>query len=66
MSRVIAYKCKTPGCDAILQVAEVLPDDTNRSIHIMLRVGDPVLITDPDCKQEHEYTPEDKQMVQAV
>ncbi len=65
MSRVIAYKCKTPGCEAILKVGDV-PDNTHRSIHIMLRVGDPVLITCPDCNQEHEYTPEDKQMVQPV
>ena len=65
MSQLIAYKCKTPGCDVILQVAEV-PDDTNRSIPIMLRVGDPVRITCPDCRQEHVYAPEYKQMVQPV
>ena len=65
MSRLIAYKCKTPGCGVIIQMAEV-PDDTNRSIHIMLRVSDPVRLTCPDCKQEHEYTPEDKEMEQPV
>jgi hypothetical protein len=65
MLRLIAYKCKTPGCEAILQVAEV-PDDTNSSIHLMMRVGDPVLITCPDCMRQHEYTPKDKQMVQPV
>lgn len=63
MPRTIAYKCKTPGCEAWFPMRDV-PDDTARMSVVVLYLGDPVKITCPDCKQEHEYLATDKKLVQ--
>jgi hypothetical protein len=63
--RAIVFKCKTPGCAAFLHKRNV-PDDTERRVTVLLHIGEPVKITCPDCKQEHEYLPADKQLVSPV
>jgi hypothetical protein len=63
MPRQIMYKCKTPGCDAWLRRGDV-PDNTQRSISVVLRIGPPVKITCPDCRREHEYSPSEKKTVE--
>jgi hypothetical protein len=62
MSRAIAYKCKTPGCDSWLKMRDV-PDDTLRRVTVPLHLGDPRKITCPACKQEHEYLPSEEELV---
>ncbi len=64
--RAIVFKCKTPGCTALLQKEGDVPDDTDRRVTVLLHIGDPLKITCPDCRQEHEYLPSDKQLVQPV
>ncbi len=65
MSRAIVFKCKTPGCAAFLQTRDV-PDDTERRVTVLLHIGDPVTIMCPDCKQEHEYLPSDRELAKVV
>jgi hypothetical protein len=43
-----------------------VPDDTGGRVTVLLEIGDPVKITCPDCKQEHEYLPSDKKLVRPV
>ncbi len=65
MSRAIVFKCKTLGCRAFLWTRNV-PDDTERQVTVLLHIGDPVKITCPDCRQEHEYLPSDRELAKLV
>lgn len=65
MARVIAFKCKTPGCEAWFPIKD-MPDDTSRNVSIVLRLDEaPRSLECPDCKKVHSYAPADKIKVQA-
>jgi hypothetical protein len=53
---VMAYKCKTPGCQVFLKMGDI-GEDTLRKIYIPHSVGvpDPLNMTCPDCLQAHDY-----------
>jgi len=59
MARAIAYKCKTPDCGTWLKM-QVVPDD------LVLKIGDPLRITCPVCKQGYDYSPAEKELVKTT
>ena len=66
MPRAIAFKCKTPGCEAWFPLAQ-MPDDTSRVSYVVLRLDeDPVRLQCPDCGHAHDYLPADKKEIQEV
>jgi hypothetical protein len=62
MPRSVGFDCKTGGCNAFL-VVENAPDDRQRAVVVLLRIEEPRKITCPDCKQEHEYSANEKKMI---
>jgi hypothetical protein len=66
MQKAIAFKCKTPGCEAWFRIRD-LPQDTPRRVHIVLRLEEPPKwLLCPDCKQSHEYRPANKREIQTA